>query len=187
MKKIFYLIVLLTSVFCYAQEKAYEDEILYVKIHTLEEVIYTTDLLQFYLSKDKSENNQAKGIVKQIWGEMVYNCDDLIAKYPNSEYLFETLYTKASTEEALGNINVAKEFYEKVLNFETTKTVLKNKSLRALAFLTIEEKDYIKALGYLDQVKNFEVYYDCGVPYQGDKKSLEIMYQKCYDGLNKKK
>jgi len=186
MKIIFYLITLFASTFCYSQEKAHEDEIIYVKIHTLEEVIYTTNLMQFYLSKDKNENRLAKETVEQLWRDMVSNCDALISKFPNSEYFFETLYTKASIEQALGNINIAKEFYEKVLNFETTKTALKNKSLRALAFLIIEEKDFTKALNYLDQIKNYKVYYDCGVPYLGDKKSLEIMYMKCYDGLNKK-
>ena len=182
-----YVLVLFISTTCFSQEKIGEDEILYVKINTINEVIHSTGLIQFYLSKDKSDNNFGKPIVEQLWRDMLNNCNELIADFPNSEYFFETLYTKAITEEALGNIIVAKEFYTKVLNFETPKTAFKNKSLRALAFLAIEEKDYTKALGYLDQVKNYEVYYDCGVPYQGDKKSLEIMYQKCHDGLNKKK
>lgn len=179
------MFVFFISATCFSQGKAGGDEILYVKINTINEIIHSTDLIQFYLSKDKSENNLGKPIVEQLWREMLSNCNDLITNFPNSEYLFETFYKKATIEEALGNIIVAKEFYSKVLNFETPKTALKNKSLRALAFITIEEKDFNKALDYLEKIKDYKVYYDCGVPYESDKKSLELMYQKCYDGLKK--
>jgi outer membrane protein assembly factor BamD (BamD/ComL family) len=144
MKRTFCLFSFLICAFCFAQEKVNADEIIYVKIQTLEEVIYTTKLQEYFYSNDKSKSEFAKETVTQLWKTMLENCDELISRFPNSEYLFETLYKKASLEESLGNVKRAKETYERVLSFETSRTALKNKSLRALAYLSIEEKNMKK-------------------------------------------
>ena len=61
----------------------------------------------------------------------------------------------------------------------------KNKAATYLAKIYIEQKDFKKALSYLDDaVHKYEVNYSCGTAHMWQQAEYDFLYEKCNEGLN---
>ncbi|MDN3676339.1 hypothetical protein QWY90_03325 [Flavobacterium paronense] len=184
MTRFFYLFIII-SISSFAQQKANEDELAYREIQTLERAITIADLENNQNESDVARNEFSKETLRKIRLEILRISDAIIEYFPKSEYLYETLFEKAITEELLGDIDAAEKSYKKVVSFDTAKTDLKNVSLKNLARISIQKKKYKQALNYLEQLKNFKISHGCGNGEDAYKEILDEMYKQCYEGLKK--
>ena len=185
MKRFFYIFVFFIPIVTFSQQKTNEDELAYNEIQTLERAIIIAKVDEDY-TENVAKNEFSKEILQNMRREILRISDAIIEYFPKSEYLFEILFKKAITEELLGDIDNAEKSYLKVLSFETSKTDLKNVSLKNLARISIQKKRYKEALSYIDQMKSFKISHACGNGEDAYKEILDEMYKQCYEGLKKK-
>lgn len=156
-------ILLITSTFSFSQEN---DELLFAKGETFVEALSDENL--YILSnygKNKIDIEYANATIKSYTINALKYFDELIEKHPNSENFFMAKFHKGNLECDLKNNKTAKENLIWVVNADDKRSAYKNKSYRILAWIEIEEENYIQALKYLDASKNEKVSYFCGTEY----------------------
>lgn len=187
MKNSILILLILLSTAIYSQNKnSIDDEILFTKAITLLDAI---DEIVLYKDENEIDIEIIKPILKKLKSEALNNFNELIEKHPKSQHLFMSLFHKGNFEYELNNFAIAKETFIKVINFEEKESgsYYKNRALRILAWMAIEEKDYSQAIKYLNASKEQKVIYTCGTAYNVDKTQLENMYKIAESGLSENK
>jgi hypothetical protein len=188
MKNAILLLLILISNTIYSQNKnGIKDEVLYTKGETLMDAI--SSIYDYKNSIDvEIENEHINNILKEIEKDALNHFNELIEEYPNSKYLFMALYHKGNLEYRFNNYAISKETLIKVANFEKeSSSFYKNRALRLLAWMAIEDKNYIQAIEFLNASKEQKVMYTCGTAYDIDKAQLENMYKIAESGLSEMK
>lgn len=182
MKNILSLLLILFSAISFGQNTP---EILWAKVDSK---IYNKliDSLNNYYDVARNDSQLHELIKKEELKSLAY-CNQLISEFPNSELVFDALYKKAFITYAYFDVDLARETFLKVVNFNTNKTAYKRKAYRILAAIEIDKKNYEKAIFYLDESSKYNKTFSCGTELNVDTEQLKNMYAKCYDGLKEKK
>ncbi|MFT5754314.1 MAG: outer membrane protein assembly factor BamD (BamD/ComL family) [Flavobacterium sp.] len=186
MKKSYYLLLLFTSIICFSQsDKPNEDRILYEKGMALNELYYNSNF--FELTVITKDENVSK-IVKLISIQALEYFDKLVNDFPESDLFIVSLYEKSMLELDLEQNKKAKESLLTLLNKKnSTQNYYRNKSFIELAKLYIEEKNYKKALLYLEERIENGFHFSCGVELNTTLKRIESLKSTCVEGLKEKK
>lgn len=180
-----------------------EDEILFEKTLAIESL--SGDLcLGCRGSKEKLEIKDSLRIEfgteleKQISEIAIKNYTKLVDSFPKSKFVYKALRYKADNEFYLKKFSEAKKSYEKILNSQELSSdteyfygiqaaEYKNASALNLAEIYIIEKDYKKAIFYLDESKKNVVKYLCGNSYIERSERLKERYKFCETELKNSK
>lgn len=184
MKATFLTVILIICSCCFAQDTSlHEDEILYNKAIALQEVFLETNVQELFFFGEKNKTDFGRKIRKEILKVAIDNYNKIISDFPKSKFLFDSFSHKAHIEYEFQNISVAKEYFKKVLEFETNeKGYYKNLARLNLAEIAIEENEYNLALKYLDESKEkFKPFFDCG----NAKESYELRFKRLYENTKK--
>ncbi|WP_146171785.1 hypothetical protein [Flavobacterium magnum] len=144
------------------------------------------DSLNTYYDETRNDIKLHDSIKKEELKSLAI-CDQLIQEFPGSDLVFDAMYRKALITYEYLNIDIAQEFFFKVVNFNTTKTAYKRKAYRFLASIEIDKSNYNQAILYLDESSKYKVTYFCGNEWDTDTRQLRNMYTICFDGLCEKR
>ncbi len=148
--------------------------------------------------KDSLKIEYGTELEKQISEIAIENYTKLIDSFPKSKFVYKALMRKAENEFYLKKIVDAKNSFERILKsnelnlkseyfYEVQEAYYKNSSAINLAEIYIAEKDYEKAIYYLDESKKYKVRYFCGNSYIESSENLERLYGICETELKKAK
>jgi len=148
--------------------------------------------------KDSLKIEYGTELEKQISEIAIENYTKLIDSFPKSKFVYKALMRKAENEFYLKKIVDAKNSYERILKsnelnsnseyfYEVQEAYYKNSSAINLAEIYIAEKDYQKAIYYLDESKKYKVKYMCGNSYIEHSENLKRLYEVCETELKKAK
>lgn len=207
MKNIFLASILLVSTIAIGQKKGTnEDLILFEKTVAIQEMlggelnayIYKADTLNLS-NEDKIKRNLAIELNESILYKVIKSYDDLIKEYPNSKHIFRALNNKAFAQLELKNYDKAKETFLQIINSKANDkekggigsglmgepyTNYKNRALKTLANLEIQNKNYQEAITYINETKKFPYRHFCGNAYAEDQLYMAELLSQCYLGLN---
>ena len=148
--------------------------------------------------KDSLKIEYGTELEKEISEMAIENYNKLIDSFPKSKFVYKALMRKAENEFYLKKYSEAKNSYERILNsnelnsnseyfYAIQEAYYKNTSALNLAEICIAEKDYTKAIFYLDESKKYKVKYLCGSAYIERSENLKRLYEICETELNKVK
>lgn len=132
----------------------------------------------------------------QICEIAIENYAKLIDSFPKSKFVFKALMRKADNELYLKEYSEAKNTYEKILKsaelnpssenfYDVQEAYFKNSSALNLAEIYILEKNYAKAIIYLNESEKYKVKYICGNGYIKRSENLKRLYSICETELKK--
>jgi len=128
--------------------------------------------------------------------------DELIETYPKSSLLCRALNNKGYILLEMDEVEEAEAVFLSILNSNANDADkggvgtgimaepyanYKNRAAKTLARLSIEKKDYQKALDYLNLTQKYVYRHFCGNEYAADKIYLTELYAQCYIGLKDSK
>ena len=177
--KLLLILIFFTSLHTFAQN---EDKILFEKGMTLQYAHYETDLLEMMLSNDSIKSKSANKIVNQLQEQAIYQYNQFLKEFPNSNLLTDVLYQKAEALYSIGLNLEAKENFLKVISINPKK----GKSLLRLASIELELKNYSEALKYIEERKKLNVLFFCGVARESELNQIMFIEEKCRIAIAKK-
>ena len=133
------------------------------------------------LSNDSIKSKSANKIVDQLQEQAIYQYNLLLKEFPNSEFSLDALYQKAEAQYSLGLNADAKENFLKVISINPKK----GKSLLKLAYLELAEKNYSKALKFVEERRIINSLFLCGVEQEVEMSQLKFIEDKCKIGHSK--
>lgn len=180
-----------------------KDELLFEKALLLHHLIHEDLSLEEVLNSKDSTKGEIKefaiDIKESILEKALEFYQELIDDFPESDLLFRALNNKGFIELALEDTEEATKTFQKILDSEADDMEkgglgsgimaepyanYKNRAAKILAKIYIEEKDYKKAIDYLDLTKQFPYRHFCGNEYAADEIYMVELYAKCYFGLS---
>lgn len=207
MKNILITILLIFSSNIFGQKKnSNEDLILFEKTVAIQELL--NDELNNFInlkdtididSEEKIKQKFAITIKENILEKVIDNYNELITKYPKSKLLFRARNNKGFAELELEYYGEAEKTFIKILNSDANDKEkggigsgimgepyanYKNRACKILADLELKNKNYQKAINYLDTTKKYPYQHFCGNEFASEEIHMAEMYSNCYLGLN---
>jgi len=207
MKNSFLIVLLTTSSIIFGQKKnPNKDLILFEKAIALQELLtdhaLSSEIEQDTIeitSEDKIRRDYVLELKQNILDKAITNYNELIQQFPQSALVFRALNNKGIAELENGYSSKAKETFLKIVNSKANDKEkggagsgimgepyanYKNRALKNLVKIEIENKNYSEALKYLEETKKYPYQHFCGNESAEDKLYIAKLYAQCYLGLN---
>jgi len=107
----------------------------------------------------------------------------VISKSSEAKYVSDASYRKDGTKFNLNNFEAAKEFLNHYVETQSDSNYSKSKAYRTLAWIAIEEKNFIQAKNYVDESERIQYLYYCGNEPESEKKKVKKIYDLCEKGV----
>jgi len=184
MRNIFSFILLLSFFVAFGQK---EDSLAYERI--------IKDENEFIEDVENGKLDLANAKSKELFEQY----ETFLVKFPSSDYKFNVLGGKASTQFALKNYDQAKISYLELLNYFKQNKNLKDPFVRIpysednqflyelykkLAHLEMIQKNYREAIQYLNLAQNNPVRISCGNGLFSEIAYIAYLYSECYSNLH---
>lgn len=152
--------------------------------------------LKYYEFNDSNKLILSKN---ELLSKALTQFEHIVNYYPKSAYYYKSLYNKGYIELSLDSNKAAKNTFIILLNSKAKDkskgglgsgimaepyTNYKNRAAKIIAEIYIEEKNYEKAIEYLNLTKKYPYYHYCGNEYEQESIYLRTQYAICYNGLN---
>jgi hypothetical protein len=107
----------------------------------------------------------------------------VISKSSEAKYVSDASYRKDGTKFNLDNFEEAKEFLNHFVSTQDDTNFSKSRAYKTLAWIAIEEKNFMQAKTYIDESERIQYIYYCGNEPESEKKKVKKMYDLCAKGL----
>jgi tetratricopeptide (TPR) repeat protein len=204
MKTTTFFLFLLISIYSFGQNNvSNEDQILFERTSAIESISGELCLgcrgsKENLNQKDSLKIEIGTELEKQICEIAIENYSKLIDSFPKSKFVYKALMRKAENEFYLKKYTEAKISFERILKSEelnpnseyfynVQEAYYKNSSALNLAEIYITEKNFEKAILYLNESKKYKVKFMCGNSYIERSENLKKLYDLCETELKKNK